>query len=131
VAGCPAVCSADEPDGIIGPAGGDLSGDRGGRSYGLARRLAGTTTQEMASEDKAIILIDEIEHGLEPHRLVHLLKHLRSDDRPAQVFATTHSPVAVEQLSSSDLAVVRANQGHVTAAFIPPDLNFSQATRSA
>jgi hypothetical protein len=98
-------------------------------SHGLGtRRLAGITTQEMASEHKSIILIDEIEHGLEPHRLVHLLKHLRSEDRPAQVFATTHSAVAVEQLNSSDLAVIRANHGQVTAAFIPDDLKFGQAT---
>ncbi len=97
--------------------------------HGLGtRRLAGITTQEMAAENKSIILIDEIEHGLEPHRLVHLLKHLRSEDRPAQVFTTTHSPVAVEQLNSSDLAVVRAKHGHVTAAFIPDDLKFAQAT---
>ncbi|MFC4946653.1 AAA family ATPase [Pseudonocardia sp. GCM10023141] len=74
-------------------------------NHGLGTRwLAGITTQEMASEDKSVVLIDEIEHGLEPHRLVHLLKHLRSEDRPAQVFTTTHSPVAVEQLNSSDLA---------------------------
>lgn len=97
--------------------------------HGLGtRRLAGITTQEMASEHKSIILIDEVEHGLEPHRVVHLLKHLRSKDRPAQVFVTTHSPVAVEQLTSSDLAVVRANQGHVAATFIPDDLAFAQAT---
>ncbi|MFG1637451.1 ATP-dependent endonuclease [Pseudonocardia alni] len=97
-------------------------------SYGLGtRRLAGITTQEMASESKSVILIDEIEHGLEPHRLVHLLKHLRSEGRPAQVFTTTHSPVAVEQLNSSDLAVIRSNHGQVTAAFIPDDLKFGQA----
>jgi putative ATP-dependent endonuclease of the OLD family len=97
-------------------------------NHGLGtRRLAGITTQEMASENKSVILIDEIEHGLEPHRLVHLLKHLRSEERPAQVFTTTHSPVAVEQLNSSDLAVIRSNHGHVTAAYIPDDLKFAQA----
>lgn len=98
-------------------------------SFGLGtKRLAGIATQEMASENKSIILIDEVEHGLEPHRLVHLLKHLRSDAQHAQVFVTTHSPVAVEQLDSADLAIVRNLNGAATARLVPPDLALAQAT---
>ena len=97
--------------------------------FGLGtRRLAGIATQEMASQNKSVILVDEVEYGLEPHRLVHLLKHLRSDDHHAQVFVTTHSPVAVEQLDSEDLAIVRCVNGTTTSRFVPAGLRFAQST---
>ena len=84
-------------------------------NYGLgSRRLAGLATQQLAYEDRAIVLVDEIEYGLEPHRLVYLLNQLRQSSDVAQVLVTTHSPVAVEQLDAADLAVVRAVDGEVT-----------------
>lgn len=79
-------------------------------SFGLGtRRLAGIATQQLAFAHKTILMIDEIEYGLEPHRLVYLLHHLRNSGEVAQVFVTTHSPVAVEQLQASDLCVVRSD----------------------
>ena len=97
-------------------------------NYGLGtRRLAGIAAQEMASEDKSVILIDEVEYGLEPHRLVHLLKPLRSDNMHAQVFVTTHSSVAIEQLEAANLAIVRCSDGQVNGGFVPAGLNFAQA----
>ena len=63
-------------------------------------------------EDKAtaqIVLLDEVEHGLEPHRIVRLLESLGAKD-PApslQVFATTHSPVVLRELSAQQLAMLR------------------------
>lgn len=81
-------------------------------SFGLGtRRLAGIATQQLAFAHKTILMIDEVEYGLEPHRLVYLLHHLRKSGEVAQVFVTTHSPVAVEQLTASDLCVVRCNAG--------------------
>lgn len=98
-------------------------------SYGLGtRRLAAIGTQELASQNKSLILMDEVEHGLEPHRLVHLLRHLRDGDPAAQVFVTTHSPVAVEQLESEELAIVRSNAGLTTVALVPSTLKFAQST---
>lgn len=83
-------------------------------NYGLgSRRLAGFATQQLAYEHKTIVLVDEIEYGLEPHRLVHLLNRLRSSDDVSQVVVTTHSPVAIEQLNADDLAVVRSAEGVV------------------
>jgi hypothetical protein len=98
-------------------------------NFGLGtRRLAGIATQEMAMANKSVILIDEVEYGLEPHRLVHLLKHLRSDAKHAQVFVTTHSAVAIEQLDSSDLAVIRTSNGDVGGTPVPTDMKFAQST---
>lgn len=119
-------------DTSLSTAGGNLALFEGSiplTNYGLGtRRLAGIATQEMASENKSVILIDEVEYGLEPHRLVHLLKHLRSASQHAQVVVTTHSPVAIEQLDSADLAIVRCREGKATSQFVPPDLKFAQAT---
>lgn len=81
-------------------------------NYGLgSRRLAGIAAQRLAYEHKPLALIDEIEYGLEPHRLVHLLFKLRTSAEIAQTITTTHSPVAVEQLTARDLAVVRCDDG--------------------
>lgn len=78
-------------------------------NYGLgSRRLAGIAAQQLAHDGKAFLLVDEIEYGLEPHRLVNLLAQLRRADIPGQVFVTTHSPTVLRNLSAEDLAVVRS-----------------------
>lgn len=78
-------------------------------NYGLgSRRLAGIAAQQLAHDGKAFLLVDEIEYGLEPHRLVNLLAQLRRADIPGQVFVTTHSPTVLRHLSAEDLAVVRS-----------------------
>lgn len=56
-----------------------------------------------------LLLIDELEHGLEPHRIIRLLHSIGSKDKEPQqqVFLTTHSPVAVSELAVSQLWIVR------------------------
>ncbi|HEY9565830.1 MAG TPA: AAA family ATPase [Nocardioides sp.] len=81
-------------------------------NFGLGtRRLAGAAAQQLAHEDATILLIDEVEYGLEPHRLVHLLRHLQRKDTFAQVFVTTHSPTALQHLDPNDLMMVRSAGG--------------------
>lgn len=81
-------------------------------NFGLGtRRLAGAATQQLAHENSAILLVDEVEYGLEPHRLVHLLRHLQRRDAFAQVFVTTHSPTALQHLHPTDLVMVRSATG--------------------
>jgi hypothetical protein len=52
-----------------------------------------------------------LEHGLEPHRIIRLLHSLGAKERtpPLQVFMTTHSPVALRELSGAQLHVLRAS----------------------
>lgn len=81
-------------------------------NYGLGtRRLAGAAAQQLAHDNSTILLVDEVEYGLEPHRLVHLLRHLRKREAFAQVFVTTHSPTALQHLAPSDLIMVRSTDG--------------------
>ena len=72
-------------------------------------RLLVAGLQREAAEHSKIILIDEVEHGLEPHRIIRLLGSLgaKDEDKPLQVFAATHSPVVVRELSGDQLFIIR------------------------
>jgi len=80
------------------------------RGLGLgSTRLLIAELQRRAADQTSIILVDEIEHGLEPHRINRLIASLgaKEADPPLQVFMTTHSPVALRELSTSQLDVLR------------------------
>lgn len=110
-----------------GPGLGSLSGQTSGMlglhdgpvpvtSSGLgSRRLVAIAIETLAVSTGGILLIDEIETGLEPHRLRHLLKQLRGLGC-GQVFFTTHSEVALLELRATDLHVVRNAQGVIEVA---------------
>lgn len=72
-------------------------------------RLLVAGLQRKAAAEASIALIDELEHGLEPHRIIALLNSLgvKDDPPPLQVFATTHSPVAVRELTAGQLNLAR------------------------
>lgn len=79
-------------------------------SLGLgSTRLFVAGLQRKAANSASIILVDELEHGLEPHRICRLLNSLGSKENapPLQVFMTTHSPVALRELSGAQLFVIR------------------------
>jgi len=99
------------------------------------RRLTSLSIQDQAMTQGSIIAIDEIEHGLEPHRLAQVLYYLknRTDEGKLQVILTTHSPVAVKTLSAADFVVVGSDgAGTTTCRHVPEDLNNVQGTfRSA
>jgi putative ATP-dependent endonuclease of the OLD family len=79
------------------------------RSLGIGSiRLLIAGLQRAAAQQSTIILVDELEHGLEPHRIKRFLDSLGAKEAsPVQVFATTHSPVAVRELSGDQLYVLR------------------------
>ena len=66
-----------------------------------------------AADTANVVLVDEIEYGLEPHRLTRLLGSLGAKEKapPLQVFMTSHSPVVLRELSGSQLFVVRCVDG--------------------
>ena len=73
-------------------------------------RLLIAGLQRKAAAQSTIILIDELEYGLEPHRIIRLLGSLGCKEKtpPLQVFMTTHSPVALRELSGDQLLVTRS-----------------------
>lgn len=93
-------------------------------SFGLGtRRLTSLSIQDQAMDGGSIIAIDEVEHGLEPHRLAQTLRHLkkRTGTGDLQIITTTHSPIAVETMSAADLVVVHADGAGVTTCHPVPD----------
>jgi hypothetical protein len=98
------------------------------------KRLLSLAIQNDLIDEGAITLIDEVEHGLEPHRLRRLLNLLRQgpatleggnavhEFKPAQVILTTHSPVALAHLKAEELRVVRNDSGRVEVICVSPDL---------
>lgn len=90
-----------------------------------SKRLLTAGLHKEASKSKSIALIDEIETGLEPHRIVRFLKSLGSkDSEPTmQVFATSHSPIALQELSYSQVFIVRQDKigGHTLVLSAPPE----------
>lgn len=112
--------------------------------FGLGtKRLISIAMQRSAhavptSEQTGVLLVDEIESGLEPHRIRRLLRSLRpappptdaENEGPAdqsamssgQVFMTTHSPVVLTELNASELRVVRCRNGETTILGIDDQL---------
>jgi putative ATP-dependent endonuclease of the OLD family len=91
------------------------------RSLGTgSARLLIAGLQRAASAGTGMVLVDEVELGLEPHRLQRLLISLGSKDdtNPLQVFMTTHSPITVRELSTKQLSVLRrqGNEHEILAA---------------
>ncbi|MFF2369101.1 ATP-dependent endonuclease [Agromyces sp. NPDC058110] len=98
--------------------------------FGLgSRRLLSLSIQENALAGNSIVAIDEVESGLDPHRLSHLIRYLReraaNDD--LQVILSTHSALVVEALSYDQLFVVRSAGGTTTANRVPAELEPGQS----
>lgn len=82
------------------------------------RRLATLAIQKSAITEGAIVLVDEIEHGLEPHRIIGAISQLKADQARAiadakpvgQVLMTTHSDVALGEVEARSLRVVQVSR---------------------
>lgn len=87
-------------------------GDMPLRQLGLgSRRMLLCGIQRMGLQEGHITLFDEVEFGLEPHRISRLIKHVREDKR-GQYFLTTHSPIVLRELTVKELHIVH-NKGGV------------------
>lgn len=91
-----------------------------------SRRLTSIAAQLTELSGVRVVLIDEIETGLEPHRIRHLLRALSNqmdDGTVDQLFFSTHSPTPVRELKAPELNVVRrATDAVVTTQQVPADL---------
>lgn len=101
--------------------------------HGLgSRRLTGIAAQLANSENARVLLVDELEAGLEPFRIRHLLRTLSQrtsgGSNLAQVFLTTHSPVVLRELRYSNLAIIRKQPQSDTRVLVPSE-NFQGALR--
>lgn len=100
------------------------------RRSGLGtRRLVTLAVQRHVARDGGVVLVDELEHGLEPFRVRRLLAELMRPSVPRPdpaaptsesppkpgglVLLTTHSPVVLRELDVNSLRVVRSTDGSV------------------
>lgn len=101
------------------------------RNLGIgSSRLLVASLQAQAAAETGVTLIDELEHGLEPFRIVRLLHTLGSKetDPDRQIFLTTHSPIAVRELAARQLTRVQhAADGVLNLTWVGADTD-DQAT---
>ena len=80
------------------------------RALGVgSTRLLVAGLQRKAAVSTTAVLADELEYGLEPHRIGHFLLSLgcKETTPPLQAFVTSHSPVVLRELSGTQLFVMR------------------------
>ena len=83
------------------------------RRLGLgSRRILTLGIQQHGQTSPSISLIDELELGLEPHRVARTVQFLSQEDR-GQTLLTTHSPVVLRELAVEQLFVVRKTENGV------------------
>jgi putative ATP-dependent endonuclease of the OLD family len=70
-----------------------------------SKRLASFAIQSALGDNGSIMLVDEIEQGLEPDRIKQLIRTLK-ENQPSQIFLTTHSREVVTELDASSLFLI-------------------------
>lgn len=102
------------------------------RRAGLGtRRLLAIAMQREAAAQSGLTIVDEFEHGLEPHRIRRLLRVLRgrppenNGSAQGQLILTTHSPTVLNELESTEVAVTRMGpDGNVTVQSLPAAVDY-------
>jgi len=79
-----------------------------------SKRLISIAIQTALAEKGGIILIDEIEQGLEPDRVQHLVNTLKRNNS-GQIFMTTHSRDVVVELETSDFFIKKKDASNLIA----------------
>jgi len=85
-----------------------------------SKKLIASSLQVESTIEGAILLFDEIEAGLEPHRLRNLIRVLKRElAKKGQIIATTHSSVALVEFDAENIAVVQNNNGVLSCKSFP------------
>lgn len=81
-----------------------------------SQRLLSMGLNIHASVGSALLLIDEVESGLEPHRLRSLLNEFRTTHQTVgQVIMTTHSPIVIAECTIAEILIIQSKSGTTTA----------------
>ena len=92
-----------------------------------SKRLISIAIQTVLAKHGGIMLIDEVEQGLEPDRVKQLIRTIKKDNT-GQVFITSHSNEVITELEADDLIIMNNNDGNVSVSF--PDENFQDVIRA-
>ncbi|XOQ51788.1 MAG: hypothetical protein ACFWT7_00175 [Succiniclasticum sp.] len=99
--------------------------------------LFGTGTRKLLSmglnidqtNDASLLLIDELEIGLEPYRLKSVINHFRKMQALHQIIVTTHSPVALAEANYNEVYVVHSDNGVTSILPLPYSSDSKSADR--
>lgn len=81
-----------------------------------SQRLLSIGLNIQSFSGNTLLLIDEIETGLEPYRLKSLIEQLRDIyAENGQVIMTTHSPVALAECTIKEILIIRSENGKTSA----------------
>ena len=96
-----------------------------------SKRIISMAIQLALAKHGGIVLIDEIEQGLEPDRIKQIVSSLKSENE-GQIFLTTHSRDAIVELESNDLYLVKKSDDkeNVYIKNIPSKDNWQAIVRS-
>jgi hypothetical protein len=103
------------------------------RRAGLGtRRLLAVAMQREVAAQSGLTIVDEFEHGLEPHRIRRLLRVLRgrppepqSTGAGGQLILTTHSATVISELEAAEVAVTRRTaDGMVMVQSLPAPVSY-------
>ena len=75
------------------------------------KRLISMAIQNIIADIGGIVMIDEIEQGLEPDRVKHLVRNI-AKIRKGQIIFTTHSQNVIEELDSTELLLIKNQSGN-------------------
>lgn len=78
-----------------------------------SRKLLSVAIQLANNKDKGIILVDEIELGLEPDRIIRLLRTLLQQSG-VQIILTTHSATVLQELNYNQVALLHSTAEGLT-----------------
>lgn len=74
-----------------------------------SKRIASIAIQLATTDKKGIVLVDEIEQGLEPDRAKCLITSLKKEMNDGQIFFSTHSSEVIRELKCSDILRLNDN----------------------
>lgn len=84
-----------------------------------SKKLLASSLQVESTKEGAILLFDEIETGLEPHRLRNLIRVLKKElEQKGQIISTTHSSVALVEFETKNLVIIKNENGVISCKSI-------------
>lgn len=92
-----------------------------------SKRLISIAIQAALAQKSGIILVDEIEQGLEPDRVKQLIRTIKAAGH-GQMFVTTHSVEAITEIDCCELGVLKNDKGSVSVNY--PDKELQGVVRA-
>lgn len=97
-----------------------------------SQRLLSMGLNIKAATGNTLLIIDEIESGLEPYRLRSLIHEIRiAYAREGQIIMTTHSPVAVAECTIGEILVVQSHEGETKATQLKSNISTADKVMQA